>query len=171
MKDSFAGRFTLIMLAAGFLVAGCQKEEVKSTTNSQREIAISRSKFRSSEDSIRWRDHLKASPEDTARAYIMLGILYLKNDYPEVTIRYLELADRYDPGRAITYLNLGHAYNRIGMRMKSQGKEDSMEVMFTRAAESFKWYVQRVPSGEVTEEIYRIVEKYRSMKSEKELPE
>ena len=162
--------FTLLALAACLSLTSCEKKEAGTIDETEEQAPEKRSVFVSRSDSIRWVDHLRANPEDTARAFIMLGVLYLANDYPEYSIRYLELADRYDPGRPITYLNLGDAYNRIGMKMKQAGKQDSMEIMYTRAEEAFRWYVQRVPRGRATEEIYRIVEKYRSLESEKDIP-
>ena len=160
---------TLLILVAGLLLAGCGKKDADSSGESEEQAPEQQSVFIFKEDSIRWVSHLRANPEDTAQAYIMLGVLYLANDYPEITIRYLTMAERYDPGRAITYLNLGDAYNRIGIRMKSEGKKDSMEIMYKKAEEAFKWYVQRAPRGEVAEEIFRIVEKYKSIESEKKI--
>lgn len=169
MRTFIKKEFTLLILVAGLLLTGCEKEGADSAEDSETQAPEQQSVFLSKEDSIRWVRHLRANPEDTAQAYIMLGALYLANDYPEITVRYLNMAEKYDPGRAITYLNLGDAYNRIGLRMKREGKKDSMEIMCGKAAEAFKWYAQRAPRGEVTEEIFRIVEKYRSMESEKEI--
>ncbi|MFC1613947.1 tetratricopeptide repeat protein [Gemmatimonadota bacterium] len=161
----------LAALFSVMLLVSCEKKDDDMVEDSEGEVQVSRSSiFVSREDSIRWISQLRGNPEDTAQAYIMLGVLYLANGYPEISIRYLNLADRYEPGRPITYLNLGDAYNRIGMSMKAAGKQDSMDIMYKKAAEAFKWYVQRVPRSTVTEEIARIVEKYRSMESEKEIP-
>jgi tetratricopeptide (TPR) repeat protein len=160
----------LAALFSVMLLVSCEKKDEVTVQDSEAEVHESRSIFVSKEDSVRWIRQLRGNPEDTALAYIMLGVLYLANDYPEISIKYLNLAERYDPGRPTAYLNLGNAYNRIGMRMKAAGKQDSMQIMYTKAAEAFKWYVQRVPGSAVTEEIARIVEKYRSMESEKEIP-
>ncbi|MBN2290626.1 MAG: hypothetical protein JXQ83_14925 [Candidatus Glassbacteria bacterium] len=170
MNACLSKKITLFLLLAGLLQAACRKEEAGPAEVSPEQEQKRQSVFLTREDSLRWIGHLRSNPEDTARAFIMLGVLYLANDYPEVTVRYLELADDYDPGRPVTYLNLGDAYNRIGMKLGEAGKKDSMEIMCAKAAEAFKWYVQRVPRSAVTEEIYRIVEKYRSMESEKDIP-
>lgn len=168
----FVYRITVLAaLVSVVLLTGCEKKDEDVAEDTEAEVHESRSIFVSKEDSIRWISQVRGNPEDTARAYIMLGVLYLANDYPEISIRYLNLADKYEPGRPITYLNLGDAYNKIGMRMKAAGKQDSMEIMYKKAAEAFKWYVQRVPRSAVTEEIARIVEKYRSMESEKDIPQ
>ena len=163
-------KFPLPALVAVLLLAGCGKKDDQTGGDTEKQMQVTQSVFVSQEDSIRWINHLRANPEDTALAFIMLGTLYLANDYPEITIRYLNMAEKYDPGRAITYLNLGDAYNRMGMRMETEGEKDSMEIMYLKAAEAFRWYVQRTPKSPVTEEIYRIAEKYRSMESEKEIP-
>jgi len=170
MNTFLSKQFTRLALAACLSLTSCEKKEAGTAGKAEEQAPEQRSVFVLKSDSIRWIDHLRTNPADTARAFIMLGVLYLANDYPEYSIRYLELADKYDPGRPITYLNLGDAYNRIGMRMKEAGNQDSMEIMYKKAEEAFKWYVQRVPRGRATEEIYRIVEKYRSMESEKEIP-
>ena len=170
MTTLFKTEFALPALVAVLLLTGCGKKDVQTGGDTKKQMQVKQSVFVSQEDSIRWINHLRADPADTALAFIMLGVLYLANDYPETTVRYLNMAEKYDAGRAITYLNLGDAYNRIGMRMEREGKKDSMQVMQEMAAEAFRWYVQRTPRGMVTEEIYRIVEKYRSMDSEKETP-
>ena len=115
--------FTLLALAACLSLTSCEKKEAGTIDETEEQAPEKRSVFVSRSDSIRWVDHLRANPEDTARAFIMLGVLYLANDYPEITVRYLNMAERYDAGRAITYLNLGDAYNRIGMRMGREGKK------------------------------------------------
>ena len=169
MNNFLRKQFTRLVLVACLSLTSCEKKEAGTADETEEQAPEQRSVFVLRSDSIRWVGHLRANPEDTARAFIMLGVLYLANDYPEYSIRYLELADKYDPGRPIIYLNIGDAYNRIGMRMKEAGGQDStMKTMFTKAEEAFKWYVQRVPRGRATGEIYRIVEKYRSLESEKE---
>jgi len=143
---------TLACLALTF----CQKEKEEGEKETEKQPVEAESLFRTPSDSTRWLGYLSFAPRDTALAYLMMGALYLANDAPEGALHYLNIASRYDPDRPVIYLNLGHAYNKLGE--------------YEKAAEAFRTYVQRNPGSILSQEIFRIVEKYRSIQSEEKTP-
>ena len=143
---------TLICLALTF----CEKEKEEAGEETEQPAAAAESLFLAQPDSTRWLAYLSFAPEDTALAYLMMGALYLANDAPEEALHYLDIASGYDPDRPVIYLNLGHAYNKLGE--------------YEKAAEAFRTYAQRNPGGILSQEIFRIVQKYRSIQSENESP-
>ena len=143
---------TLLCLALTF----CKKEEEQGEKEKEKQVVEVESLFRAPSDSTRWLGYLSFAPQDTALAYLMMGALYLANDAPEGALYYLNLASRYDPDRPVIYLNLGHTYNKLGD--------------YEKATEAFRTYVQRNPGGILSQEIFRIVEKYQSIESQNETP-
>ncbi|HLA40817.1 MAG TPA: hypothetical protein VJ417_12520 [Candidatus Glassbacteria bacterium] len=144
------------LLVAGLALTFCSKgaEEVKEQ-KAEKQIEA-QSDFVQPTDSLRWLNYLSFSPQDTALAYIMMGALYLTNKYPEEAIHYFEIASSYDIDRPMIYLNLGYAYNMIGN--------------YEKATESFRLFVQRDPGSILSQEIFRIVEKYRTLSAESDIP-
>jgi tetratricopeptide (TPR) repeat protein len=163
----------LRLIAAGFLVflalvsCGKKKEEKKPQQEAMKQVetALEPSLFLSQEDSLNWEEYLRTANQDTSLAYLLLGSFYISSGRPDSALGYLETAARYNPERAIIYLNIGDAYNRIGQKMPVE-KRDSV---FKLAAEAFHIYIQKAPGNILSQEIYRIAEKYRSLESEKEI--
>ena len=142
----------LVCLALTF----CQKEKEESEKGKEEQLVEAESLFRTPSDSTRWLGYLSFAPQDTALAYLMMGALYLANDAPEGALHYLNIASQYDPDRPVIYLNLGHTYNKLGE--------------YEKATEAFRTYVQRNPGSILSQEIFRIVEKYKSIQSENKIP-
>ena len=142
----------LLCLALTF----CQKEKEEGEKEKEEKLVEAESLFRPPSDSTRWLSYLSFAPQDTALAYLMMGALYLANDTPEEALHYLNIASGYDPDRPVIYLNLGHAYNKLGD--------------YEKATEAFRTYVQRNPGSILSQEIFRIVEKYQSIQSQNESP-
>jgi tetratricopeptide (TPR) repeat protein len=140
-------------------LAGCGgsgEEEVKETAaGEQVESMEPESIYLQRADSLRWRGYLAFAPQDTALAWIMMASLYLANNYPEAALYYLDLASHFDLDRPVIYLNMGYAYNMLGN--------------YEKAAESFHMFVQRDPGSILSQEIFRIVEKYHAIT--KQVPE
>ena len=134
----------------------CQKEKEEGEKEKEEQLVEAESLFRTPSDSTRWLGYLSFAPEDTALAYLMMGALYLVNDAPEGALHYLNLASRHDPDRPVIYLNLGHTYNKLGD--------------YEKATEAFRTYVQRNPGSILSQEIFRIVEKYQSIQSQNKTP-
>jgi len=145
--------FTLLIAAlCCTALASChKKEEEAAQEQTEQQQQIQQSVFLQPSDSLRWLSYLGFSPQDTALAYLMLGTLYLANKYPRQALNYLETASRYDVARPIIYLNIGCAYNDLGD--------------YAKAIEAFQMFVQRDPGSILSQEIFRIVEKYRSLQS------
>jgi|GEM_PF-6411213 len=143
---------TLVSLALTF----CEEEKKEGEKDTEQQTVVAESLFLTPSDSTRWLGYLSFAPQDTALAYLMMGALYLANDAPEGALHYLNIASEYDPERPVIYLNLGHAYNNLGE--------------YEKATEAFRTYIQRNPGGILSQEIFRIVEKYRSIQSETEIP-
>lgn len=143
---------TLLCLALTF----CQKEKEEGEKEKEEQLVEAESLFRTPSDSTRWLGYLSFAPQDTALAYLMMGALYLANDAPEGALYYLNIASQYDPDRPVIYLNLGHTYNKLGD--------------YEKATEAFRTYVQRNPGSILSQEIFRIVEKYQSIQSQNESP-
>lgn len=143
---------TLVSLALTF----CAKGEKEGEKDAEQQAVLAESLFLTPSDSTRWLGYLSFVPQDTALAYLMMGTLYLANDAPEGALHYLNIASDYDPDRPVIYLNLGHAYNNLGE--------------YEKATEAFRTYIQRNPGNILSQEIFRIVEKYRSIQSEDEIP-
>lgn len=155
----------IMLLCLAFVSCGKKgKEEKKSEAKGQVGEA-QQSLFLSQADSLRWEEYLRTATQDTALAYLLLGAFFLSSGKPDSAIGYLETAVRYNPDRAVSYLNIGDAYNRIGLEMPVE-KRDSV---FKLAAEAFHAYIQKAPGNILSQEIYRIAEKYRSLESEKEI--
>jgi len=145
---------TLVCLVLTFCGEEEKKEESQPGLEDQPREA--ESLFITPSDSSRWLGYLSFAPEDTALAYLMMGALYMANDAPEGALHYFNIASEYDPDRSVIYLNLGHAYNDLGD--------------YEKAAEAFQMYVQRNPGSILSQEIFRVVEKYRSIQSEAGIP-
>ena len=132
-------------------LASCHKKKEEAAQEQAQQQQVQQSVFIQPSDSLRWLGYLGFSPQDTALAYLMLGTLYLANKYPEQALNYLEIASRYDIERPIIYLNIGCAYSDMGN--------------YEKATEAFQMFVQRDPGSILSQEIFRIVEKYRSIRS------
>jgi predicted Zn-dependent protease len=142
----------LAILAA----AACKGKEEKKAPEVKEAVFEQSSFFRVPEDSTRWVEYLSPAPQDTARAWMMLGVLYLANNHAEVALNYFNEALHWDPGRPVLQLNLADAYNRLGQREK--------------AIEAFKAFLRYDPASQFGPEIFRIVEKYHSLESENLIP-
>ena len=141
-----------VMLAA---LAGCggdEQQDEEQAGEGQEQVEENLSVYLQSADSLRWLNYLSFSPQDTALAWIMMASLYLANEYPEAALHYLVEATRYDLDRPVIYLNMGYAYNMMGD--------------FEKATEAFSMFVQREPSSLLSQEIFRIVEKYRAIENQ-----
>jgi len=148
---------TLILLLLAALSSGACNRFKKDKPAEVKEVVLARkSLFRVPADSTRWVDYLAEAPQDTARAWLMLGALYLANDHAAVAMDYLDQALAIDPGRPVIQLNLADAYNRLGEHEK--------------AVDAFRMYLNFEPESPFGPEIFRIVEKYRSIESEKLIP-
>ena len=147
-----------MLLLAAMGLASCSKEAEEEMVEeaAQEQQVEEMSLFIQSADSLRWLNYLGFSPQDTALAFIMMGALYLNNKYPEEAIHYYEVASTYDIDRPVIYLDMGYAYNMMGD--------------IDKATESFRLFVQRDPGSILSQEIFRIVEKYRSLSAESEIP-
>ncbi|MEA2062530.1 MAG: hypothetical protein U9P14_02425 [Gemmatimonadota bacterium] len=167
MRTSFRNGLTLLALVASVLLAGCKGKDTGQSGEIQEQEQLAKSIYAQPGDSLRWVEYLRKDPSDTARAYIMMAALYLTNHHPRPAVDYLYRAMKYNPDRPNLYLNLGYAYNELG---RAAMLDSTRMAMFDSASTSFNWYVQRAPQGMVTKEVYRIVEKYRSIKSESEIP-
>lgn len=137
-------------------VAGCKSKEEKKTPEVVEAVIEQSSLFRVPEDSVRWLEYLAPAPQDTARAWMMLGVLYLANNHAEAALNYFNEALYWAPSRPVLQLNLADAYNRLGQREK--------------AIEAFKTYLRYDPASQFGPEIFRIVEKYHSIESENLIP-
>ncbi|MBW7995553.1 MAG: hypothetical protein FVQ81_03055 [Candidatus Glassbacteria bacterium] len=147
----------LAILVAALLaaLAGCgggEQETAEDTEQEQLAEEVELSTFIQRTDSLRWLSYLSFSPQDTALAYVMVAALFLSNEYPRAALHYLDRAALYDLDRSVIYLNMGYAYNMLGD--------------FEKAAESFSMFVQRDPGSILSQEIFRIVEKYRAIASQ-----
>ncbi|HUU27910.1 MAG TPA: tetratricopeptide repeat protein [archaeon] len=142
----------LICLAFTF----CMKKQEEKPKDEQAELPVQESLFLSQADSVKWLNYLNTASEDTALAYLLLGELYLANNKPDSALGYFETAVSYNPDRAITYLNIGCAYNGMGE--------------YDKAEEAFHKFIEKAPGSIMSQEIFRIVEKYRSIESETEIP-
>ena len=144
---------TAICLASA---SGCNKKEDSEEAKVEEARLELRSDFLASGDSLRWIGFMEGAPQDTARAWLMLGVLYLSNNRPQIAIEYFKLSEKYDPERSITQLNMADAYNRMRQ--------------YDLATERFKAFLQRNPQSQLSPEIFRIIQKYRSIESEKLIP-
>jgi tetratricopeptide (TPR) repeat protein len=147
--------FLLLVVLLPVLLTGCGGEQEEAGMEGQveeMEAMEPESIYLQQADSLRWLSYLSFSPQDTALAYVMLAALYLSNQYPEAALHYLDEAGRFDLDRPVIYLNMGYAYNMMGD--------------FERASEAFHMFVQRDPGSILSQEIFRIVEKYRAITSE-----
>lgn len=137
------------------IIAGCSKEGEKAEKQGQaaeKTAMVPESDYLQQADSLRWRNYLSFAPQDTALAFITLAALYLANKYPEAALHYLNVASHYDLDRPVIYLNMGYAYNMMGD--------------YDKAAEAFHMFVQRDPGSILSQEIFRIVEKYRAVSNQ-----
>ncbi len=144
-----------LVLALAFIAAGCGAQEKAGQEKLSEEealIAEELSVYLQSADSLRWLNFLTFSPQDTALAWVMMASLYLSNEYPRAALHYLQEASRHDLDRPVIYLNMGHAYNMLG---------DTEQ-----ATEAFSMFVQRDPGSILSQEIFRIVEKYRAINNQ-----
>jgi tetratricopeptide (TPR) repeat protein len=138
------------------LAAGCGEKKIGKPVEVKEALLAQKSYFSIPEDSLRWQEYLRTSPSDTSRAFLMLGVLYLANDLPRVALAYFQAAQEYDPDRPIIHLNLADTYNRLGD--------------YPKATIAFHEYIVKAPANPLTPEIFRIIEKYRSLESEKDIP-
>jgi predicted Zn-dependent protease len=149
--------FALAAALALFVAAsGCAKKEKPAAPEVQEVRLEEISLFQAPGDSSRWLAYLAPALQDTARAWLLLGVLYLANDKPETALVYFNLAEKSDPGRPVVQLNIGDAYNRMRQ--------------FDKATEAFREYLHRKPQSQFAPEIFRIIQKYRSIESEKLIP-
>lgn len=147
----------ILFLSAGLILCwGCFKKGPDESDGIREALLEMRSDFRVPGDSLRWLGYLTASPHDTTRAWLMLGVLYLANDHPETSLEYLRRAERRDATRAVVHLNLATAHSRMHN--------------YDLAAESFREFLKRDPQSQLAPEIFRIIQKYRSIESEKLIP-
>jgi len=140
-----------VLLLAGLALSFCSHKTEEAKEEKAEEQVEAQSSFTQPADSLRWEGYLSFSPQDTALAYIMMGALYIVNKYPEEALHYLSIASTYDIDRPVIYLNMGYAYNLMGD--------------YEKATENFRLFVQRDPGSILSQEIFRIVEKYRSLSS------
>jgi tetratricopeptide (TPR) repeat protein len=141
-----------IALALASIAGGCGAEEKADREEQAEEEALAAeelSVFLQPADSLRWLNFLTFSPQDSALAWVMMASLYLSNEYPRAALHYLQEASRHDLDRPVIYLNMGYAYNMLGDTEK--------------ATEAFSMFVQRDPGSILSQEIFRIVEKYRAL--------
>ncbi|MCE5270898.1 tetratricopeptide repeat protein [bacterium] len=143
---------TLAVLSSG----ACNRVKTEQPAEVKEVVMALQSQFRVPADSVRWVGYLTETPQDTARAWLMLGALYLANEHTAVALDYLNRALAIDPGRPVLQLNLADAYNRLGEREK--------------AVDALRLYMRFNPDSPFGPEIFRIVEKYRSIESEKLIP-
>ncbi len=151
---------TAVALALAAAVAGCGGEDKAGDGESTEEEILAAEElsiYLQSADSLRWLNYLSFSPQDTALAWVMMASLYLSNEYPEAALHYLREASRYDLARPVIYLNMGYAYNMMG---------DTEQ-----ATEAFSMFVQRDPGSILSQEIFRIIEKYRAINNQPPPPE
>ena len=150
--------FNLLVVIAvvSLALTFCEEEKKEGEKDTEEQSVVAESLFLTPSDSTRWLEYLSFAPQDTALAYLMMGTLYLANDAPEGALHYLNIACEHDPDRPVIYLNLGYTYNNLGE--------------YEKATEAFRTYIQRNPGSILSQEIFRIVEKYRSIQSETEIP-
>ena len=149
--------FSLLLLLAGLLFSsGCLKKVQDTEAEIKEALLEQRSDFLTPHDSLRWLGHLSAAPQDTARAWLMLGVLYLANDQPQPALEYFRLAEKQDPTRPVVQLNMADAYNRMRQ--------------YDLATERFHEFLNRNPESQFAPEIFRIIQKYRSIESENLIP-
>ena len=150
--------FNLLVVIAvvSLALTFCEEEKKEGEKDTEEQSVVAESLFLTPSDSTRWLEYLSFAPQDTALAYLMMGTLYLANDAPEGALHYLNIASEHDPDRPVIYLNLGYTYNNLGE--------------YEKATEAFRTYIQRNPGNILSQEIFRIVEKYRSIQSETEIP-
>ena len=142
------------------LILSCSKKEEKeedAEAKQEEEIIFVHSDFINVRDSVQWLRYINQNPDDTTRAYIMMGAVYLKNELPKQALWYFNIARHRDQLRPIIRLNLAAAFNMAGMY-------DSAEVQFREFADLD-------PNNPFDEEAFRIVEKYRNMRSEPYIPQ
>ena len=156
---NYFAKITIALLLSCSVFSSCAEEEKEEIVEEEVvEVQVeAQSDFISSADSLRWLRYLSLSPQDTALAFIMMGALYLTNKYPEEALHYLDIASIYDINRPVIYLDMGYAYNMLGD--------------YENATESFRLFVQRDPGSILSQEIFRIVEKYRSITTETDISE
>ena len=148
--DRFIVLFGMLLLLT--ILAGCGGSEDEAGQESQSEQLAAEepaSLYLQLTDSLRWQGYLAFSPADTALAYVMLAALYLSNRYPEAALHYLEVAGTHDLDRPVIYLNIGYAYSMMGD--------------YDKASEAFHMFVQRDPGSILSQEIFRIEEKFRAL--------
>ena len=145
-----------VLLSAALALTFCSHKTEQAKEKTTEAQVEAQSNFIQPTDSLRWQGYLSFSPQDTALSFIMLGALYLVNKYPEEALHYLDIALTYDIDRPVIYLNMGYAYNLMGDHEK--------------ASDNFRQFVQREPGSILSQEIFRIVEKYRSLSAESDIP-
>jgi tetratricopeptide (TPR) repeat protein len=152
--------FRLAVIIVMILPAlSCLKKGDKDKDNllPEDDILLTRSEYINVRDSVQWLRFVAQSPDDTTLAYIMMGAVYLKNEMPKQALWYFEIARRLEPMRPIVRLNLASAFNMLE-------HYDSAEVQLREFADLD-------PHNPLDEEAFRIVEKYRSLRSEPYIPE
>lgn len=152
LKRMLATSTVALALAAA---AGCGGEDKSSGGDLGEEEILAEeglSIYLQPADSLRWLNYLSFSPQDTALTWVMMASLYLSNEYPEAALYYLREASRYDLARPVIYLNMGYAYNMMG---------DSEQ-----AVDAFNMFIQRNPGSILSQEIFRIIEKYRTIENQ-----
>jgi Tfp pilus assembly protein PilF len=153
LKRMLATAAAILILT--FIAAGCGAEEQAEQEELSVEEALTAeelSVYLQPTDSLRWLNFITFAPQDTALAWVMLASLYLSNEYPRAALHYLQEASRHDLDRPVIYLNMGYAYNMLG---------DTEQ-----ATEAFSTFVQRDPGSILSQEIFRIVEKYRAINNQ-----
>ncbi len=142
-----------LLLAVTLALGSCARPE-----EAAQEVAVEQaeSRYLSPQDSLRWLGHLKGASQDTTLAWLLLGARYLEAGYPDSAGRYFEEALARDPDRGVTRLNLGVAHARAGR--------------YDEARDAFRRFVEKDPGGVLTQEIFRIIDKFDSMDSEREKP-
>ncbi len=143
-----------VVLVLAFAAAGCEGEDKagQDKLSEEKLAAEELSIYLQPADSLRWFNYLSFSSRDTALAWVMMASLYLSNEYPQAALHYLDEASRYDLDRPVIYLNMGYAFNMMG---------DTEQ-----ASEAFRMFVQRDPGSILSQEIFRIVEKYRAINNQ-----
>ena len=146
-------------------ILSCGKTEGKKEEESKEQAPAEQSLFLSQADSVRWINYLHYAPQDTALAYLLLGSFYLSSGLPDSALDYLNTAARYDPDRSVIYLNIGDAYNQIAKKAPAAERDS----IFKLAADAFHNFILKSPGSILSQDIFRIVEKYHSLESEKEI--
>ena len=147
----------IIVLIPLTLSCSGKEEQAEDMDAQEEEMIFVSSDFINVRDSVQWLRYISQTPDDTTRAYIMMGAVYLKNELPKQALWYFNIALHRDQLRPIIRLNLAAAFN--------------MAEMYDSAEVQFREFSDLDPTNPFDEEAFRIVEKYRNMRIEPYIPE